>query len=136
MARTCRNGHPSTATYADQRCGICYRARARRRFEARHAGHHVVATGRLTLDGHPARRCLTCAAARRQRTYRPPAADTVAVLRAVQGDPPPALNVTERRAAIRQLRGALPVPLIAERVGVTERTVWRHLAATRTAVAA
>lgn len=138
MTGTCANGHPLTPanTYltwedgrARRRCAACERARERARYDTRHAGHHVIATSRRTKDGHPGRRCLTCTG---PRAYYPPPVDEVVVLRTVQGDRPPRLTATERRAAIRQLHGAaLSTRLIAERVGVTPRTVWRHLAAAR-----
>lgn len=136
MTRTCRYGHPWTDATTYQlrparpyrRCAACARARNRAAFDAQHAGHSVVNTRRVGIDGHPVRRCLTCA---KPRTYTRPEADTVAVLRIRQADPPEHPNVTERHTAIRQLRGALPVPAIAELVGVSERTVWRHLAEAR-----
>jgi predicted DNA-binding protein (UPF0251 family) len=141
MADTCDNGHPKTPanTYANgvghaPRCAPCERARGRAEYDARHAGHQVITVGGHTLDGLPRRRCVTCTGPR--RAYTPPEADDGAVLRAVQGDPPPNLNVSERRAAIRKLYGTLPARAIAERVGVTPRTVWRHVASTRTGIAA
>jgi DNA-binding CsgD family transcriptional regulator len=140
METTCRNGHPwtNTTTYTwhgnkpYRRCPVCERARARLAWDARHAGHDVINTSTRTIDGHYARRCLTCAG---RRAYTPPEADTAAVQRAVLGDPPPRLNVTERREAVLKLRGELSGRLIAQRIGISPRTVWRHLAAVRTGVA-
>jgi hypothetical protein len=139
MTETCAAGHPQTTgnTYSDaghpRRCAPCERARARRAWDARHVGHEVITTTTRTIDGHYTRRCLSCCG---RRTYTPPEADDSAVQRAVLGDPPPHLNVSERRAAVKRLYGALPVPLIAEHVRISERTVWRHLAAVRAGAAA
>ena len=109
-------------------CRACCLNALRARYDAKHAGHNVIDTTRLTRDGVAFRRCLTCLLPR-----RPAEPDDAAVIRAVAGDPPPRLRPAERRAAVLQLRAALPVPVIAEVVHCSERTVWRHLAAARTA---
>jgi hypothetical protein len=108
---------------------------ASRRYLTKHAGHHVITTG-----GGPGqrtrRRCLTCrpAGAKDRRTLPP--GDGVVVLRLIQGEPPERVAAAERHAAVLQLRPHLPVPVIAQRVGCSERTVWRHLADARTTGAA
>jgi DNA-binding CsgD family transcriptional regulator len=137
----CAAGHAQTPgnTYSGgpgqpRRCAPCKRAEAWARYEARHAGHDIATISGHTMDGHPRRRCTTCHG--QPHAYTPPEADDSAVQRAVMGDPPPRLNVSERRAAVQKLRGELSGRLIAERIGVSPRTVWRHLAAARTGVAA
>jgi hypothetical protein len=103
------------------------------RYQARHAGHRVIETAAQRKDGRPYRQCLTCAP---WRTPKPPVdrtPDDAAIARAVAGNPPSRLLPAERRAAILQLRPALPVPVIAEVVRCSERTVWRALAAARDA---
>lgn len=136
-ADTCAQGHPWTPASTYWRgpwrsCRTCSANAIRARFDEKHAGHCVIDTPRLTPNGVPYRRCLTCAPARR-RSPRPSDVDEVAVVRAVAGDPPPRLLPAERRAAILQLRPALPVPVIAEVVRCSQRTVERHLAAARNA---
>lgn len=135
-AETCPNGHPWTeATTAYQQiasrpnlrryCRICNCAASSKRhdaqFAAAHAGHDVVDTDRLRVDGRPRRRCLTCQ----------PGPDEVVVLRLVQGDPPDQVTAAERRAAVVQMWSKLPVPLIAERVGCARQHVYWVMAAAR-----
>lgn len=55
-----------------------------------------------------------------------PAPDPAAVARAVAGRPPKRLTITERAAAVAELnRQGLSDPMIADRVGCTDRTVFR-----------
>jgi IS30 family transposase len=58
--------------------------------------------------------------------------DPVVVQRAVDGDRPGRLTIAERRDAVAQLRPRLSGARIAEQLGVTDRTVWRDIAANRT----
>jgi hypothetical protein len=96
----------------------------------RHRGHHIVETAATRSDGRHYRQCLTCAPWRTPLLPGPPPLDEIAIERAVAGEPPERMRPVERRAAILQLRPK-PVPLIAELVGCSERTVWRALAAAR-----
>lgn len=101
------------------------------RYATRHAGHHVI-----TLGARAHRRCLTCHPAGLKDRRTLPPGDDVVVSRLVQGEPPERVAAAERYAAVIALRPHLPVPLIAQRVGCSERTVWRHLADARTTGAA
>lgn len=128
LAETCRHGHPRTpdTTRRDGRgnryCVPCRRASCReswrRRWDRRHKDH----TTTRTRDGR--RQCLTCL-----HTW---SMDHAAVARAIAGDPPPRLTPAEREAAVLQLRDTgLPGVVVAQRVGCTDRTVWRILRRTR-----
>jgi hypothetical protein len=86
-----------------------------------HADHEI--TFRQRRDGSRYRWCLTC--------RRNDDVDPVAVQRAVAGDPPGRLTPAERRAAVAQLRPRLSGVRIAKQLGVTDRTIWRDLAALR-----
>lgn len=99
------------------------KARYDRRWDDAHAGHQIAFRERLRRDGRPVRHCLTCA--------RKDEVDDVAVQRAVTGDFPVRLNRTERHKAVEQLRPSLSGALIAQRLGVTDRTIWRDLAEIR-----
>jgi hypothetical protein len=67
----------------------------------------------------------------RRHPRQPPFVDPVAVLRVVGGDRVE-LNRSERRAAVALLtRRGLTAAAIAERVGVSARSVTRHRAAIR-----
>jgi DNA-binding CsgD family transcriptional regulator len=58
--------------------------------------------------------------------------DDIAVERLINGAPPPTTTAAEKREAIRVLtRRHMPAAAIAERIGVTPRTVQRHRAALR-----
>ena len=101
-ARTCR------ACKAEQ-----YQAYRRRRLERLHEGHDLI----TTVDGRPY--CRTCVRGEHD-------VDEVAVIRAMQGDPPDLLTPAERALAILQLRSnGLTFDLIAQRVGCTLNTAWR-----------
>lgn len=69
--------------------------------------------------------CLECQRVRSGAGW----VDEIAIVRAVAGDPPARLTPRERRAAISQLAGwGNSARQIADRVGCSERTVWRALA--------
>ncbi|MFD4572060.1 helix-turn-helix domain-containing protein [Streptomyces sp. NPDC058417] len=77
-------------------------------------------------DPQRKRWCRVCERARRKRTRLPVEPDQAAIERAVSGDHPVHLTPRERHAAIRRLlRQGLSAAQIAERVGCTERTVYR-----------
>jgi hypothetical protein len=123
----CGHAAPASRTY----CPDCRAWTYDRRYATRHAGHTIVETDAIRRDGRPYRQCITCAPWRTPSTnpHRAVKPDPVAIDRAICGDPPAYLHRAERRAAIRALAGRLPAPVIAARVGCSERTVWRHLAA-------
>ncbi|MDJ0342219.1 helix-turn-helix domain-containing protein [Streptomyces sp. H10-C2] len=124
---TCPHGHDRATNLrvrGDGRryCRAChraeYRAWFRKQFDLKHPGHP------FTLTAHGHRRCQVCTVLRSS-------VDTVAVERAAAGDPPARLYPAEREAAVLRLRRhELPVPVIAARVGCSERTVWRIFART------
>jgi DNA-binding CsgD family transcriptional regulator len=102
-------------------------------------GYRRAANRDSCLHGHPwpehlgrdTRGWAYCRACQR-RSYSP---DPAAIERAVAGYPPDRLTPRERTAAIQKLtRLGLSAPLIAERVGCSQRTV--HRARTRAAAAA
>lgn len=97
----------------------------------RTAGHPFPENLRLSRSGR--RYCVAC----KSGPFIPNEVDTVAIHRAVLGDPPPTLTQWEAAEAVRILdaRGGLSARLIAERVGCSARTVHRVRARVRAAAA-
>lgn len=121
---TCPNGHPRTAENlrlnhrGHKFCLPCRRETARagyrRRWNKRHKGHAIA------IDRAGRRYCRTC-----PRTW---SIDDAAIERAIAGDPPERLSVAERQEAVIRLRQlGVSGQKVAERVGCTDRTVWRIL---------
>lgn len=110
-------------------CPSCRAWQYDTRYLARHAGHDIVETAATRADGRHYRQCITCAPWREPLAPTRGEPDPMAIDRAIHGDSPERMRPVERRAAIRALANQLPAPLIAQRIGCSERTVWRHLAA-------
>ncbi|ARX81587.1 hypothetical protein SMD44_00985 [Streptomyces alboflavus] len=84
----------------------------------------------LRTDSNGWHYCTQCRRAKakrwRDRNPMPAQPDTVAILRAVHGDPPQRLTPRERTEAVRQLTdGGLSVTLIAARLRCHPKTVKR-----------
>lgn len=117
-------------------------ARLRRQLDI--PGYRATAASPACRHGHPFPEnrgfnssghliCLECDRAKKRRWWaanaQPAQVDEIAIVRAVAGDPPGRLTPRERRAAIHQLaERQLSTSEIADRVGCSERTVWRALA--------
>lgn len=93
-----------------------------RKWDLAHQGHDTVLLTRKHRSGATYRWCLTC---RPRELY----VDEAAVRRAVSGEwPPVRLNRAERIEAVAKLHPKLSGKKISQRLGVSDRTIWRDLA--------